>query len=45
MAKWKDEQWKDSATKLLEKLESKGYNDRVKTCFEIFYDDLIQIKK
>lgn len=45
MAKWKDEQWKNSVKKLLEKLESEGYNDRVKTGFEIFYDNLMQIKK
>ena len=41
MAEWKDKQWKNFIKDTYNKLNSEGYNDRVKTGFEIFYDDLM----
>ena len=40
MAKWKDEQMEKSIQQLFEKLHSAGYNERVKSGFEIFKFEL-----
>lgn len=41
MAEWKDQQFKTKIEELFNELEKEGYNDRVKSGFEIFKDKII----
>lgn len=43
MAGWKDEQFKTKIEELFKALEKEGYNDRVKSGFEIFKDKIIEL--
>lgn len=43
IAEWKDEQFKTKIEELFNALEKEGYNDRVKSGFEIFKDKIIKL--
>ena len=43
IAQWKDVQFKTKIEDLFNKLENESYNDRVKSGFEIFKDELMKM--
>lgn len=43
MAEWKDEEFRTKIEELFNVLEKEGYNDRVKSGFEIFKDKIKEL--